>query len=279
MKKIFFFAAAALMSTAMYADLKVATFEDVTLPGEESVLHLDTTGYFQSGGYGFIQEVQDYADYGKYYFVNIVSNKTGNTYDYYADSDKSASGGAYEGNNFNVWTSSYSYLDYIMVPGRSVVPGMYINNTAWVVDAIVNGDGMSVDPNDSTLIGTPFGEDDILGLLILGVQIDQANDTSYVVGQKGVYLAKGTQYIHEWTYVELASLGKVDVIMFQLMSTKTNNSGMTTPAYFCIDNFGAAAPEGVENTNVEVKAVKEIRNGQIVIRREGKTFNILGTEL
>lgn len=279
MKKIFFFAAAALMSTAMYADLKVATFEDVTLPGEESVLHLDSTGYFQSGGYGFMQEVQNYGDYGMYYFGNIVSNKTGNTYDYYADSDKSASGGAYEGNNFNVWTSSYSHLDFIMVPGRSVVPGMYINNTAWVVDAIVNGDGMSVDPNDSTLIGTPFGEDDFLGLLILGVQIDQANDTSYVVGQKGVYLAKGTQYIHEWTYVELASLGQVDVIMFQLVSTKTNNYGMTTPAYFCIDNFGAAAPEGVENTYVEVKAVKEIRNGQIVIRREGKTFNILGTEL
>lgn len=279
MKKLFFFAAAALMSTAMYADLMVATFEDVTLPGQESVLHLDSTGYFQSGGYGFVQEVMDYGGGSLYYFGNVVSNKTGNTYDIYADSDKSASGGAYEGNNFNVWTGSYSYLDYIMVPGRSVVPGMYINNTAWVVDAILNGDGMSIEPDDSTAIGMPFGENDYLGLMILGIQIDQANDTSYLVGQKGVYLAKGTQYINEWTYVELASLGNVDVIMFQMVSSKQNKWGMTTPAYFCMDNFGAATPEGLDNTATEQKATKTLMNGQVIIRRGDKTYNVLGAEL
>lgn len=279
MKKIFFFAAAAMMSSAMCA-LNVATFEDVQLDSAESVLHLDSTYYFQSGSYAFVQEVQDYGAYGVYYFGNVVSNKTGNTYDYYADSDKSASGGAFEGNNFNVWTSSYSYNDYVMVPVRSVVPGMYINNTAWVVDAIVNGDGMSIDPNDSTAIGTPFGPDDYLGLMILGVQLDLANDTSYLVGQKAVYLAKGTQYIHEWTYVDLSTLGQVDIVMFKMVSTKQNKYGMTTPAYFCIDNFGAENPqEGVENADANLKAVKSFRNGQVVITRGNKTFNILGAEL
>jgi hypothetical protein len=60
-----------------------------------------------------------------------------------------------------------------------------------------------------------------------------------------------------------------------------------------MDNFGAAKPEGyvtperakfpeeqgVENTNAAVKAVKVIRNGQVVILRGEKAFNILGAEL
>ncbi len=276
MKKIYLFIAGAMMSTALFAQLQVATFEDVTLPAEESVLHLDSTGLIQSGNYFFIQDVQDYGDWGVYYFGNVVSNKTGNTYDYYADSDKSASGGAYEGDNFLVWTQSYNGYDMIMLPVRSVVPGMYVNNTAWVVDAILHGDGMSV---EGDTVGLPFGEDDFFTLHIGGVQRVTA-DSAAVVSAIAVDLARGTNYIQDWTYVDLSQLGQVDAVKFALTSSKQNASGMTTPAYFCIDNFGAADPnEAIENTNAAIKAVKVIRNGQVLIIRDGKTFNVLGTEL
>jgi hypothetical protein len=48
--------------------------------------------------------------------------------------------------------------------------------------------------------------------------------------------------------------------------------------------FGLKAgdkPEGVENTKTAeaVKAVKVIRNGQVVIVRDGKEYNVLGAEL
>ena len=36
---------------------------------------------------------------------------------------------------------------------------------------------------------------------------------------------------------------------------------------------------GISNTAVEVKAVKVIRNGQVVILRDGKAVNLLGVEL
>lgn len=277
MRKIFLFAAAAMMSTAMFAQMQVATFEEIQLDSAESVLHLDSTGTFQSGTYYFMQDVQDYGDYGVYYFGNIVSNKTGHTYDYYADSDKSASGGAYEGNNFNVWTASYVGADFVMLPVRSVVPGMYVNNTAWVVDAILNGDGMSIEADSTT--GKPFGENDYLTLGIFGIQMDLANDTSYLVGSTSVMLAQGTEYIHEWTYVDLSVLGQVDVVTFQMLGSKQNTHGMTTPAYFCMDNFGAAAAEGIDNTAAESNAVKAIRNGQVIITRGDKTYNLLGTEI
>ena len=276
MKKIYLFVAGVMMSTAMFAQMQVATFEEAILE-EESVFHLDSTGLFQSGSYYFVQDVQDYGpEYGVYYFGNVISNKTGNTYDYYADSDKSASGGAFEGTNFNVWTNSYYGYDLVMLPMRSVIPGMYVNNTAWVVDAILHGDGMSID-GDS--VGMPFGDEDYFTLYIGGIQ-RVTEDSSAVVSAIAFDLAKGTNYIKDWTYVDMSTLGEVDAIKFVLKSSKQNDYGMTTPAYFCIDNFGAASPEqAIDNTNAEAKAVKIIRNGQIVITRGDKTFNVLGAEL
>lgn len=268
MKKIYLFVAAAMMSAAMYADLQVADFENIEL-AEESVLHLNATGVIQSGSFGFKQEVADYGEAGVYYFGNVVSNKTGDTYDFYADSDKSAKGGAFEGNNFVVWTSSYAAQDHVQLLNQAVVPGMYVCNTAWVVNAILNGDGMSSDE------GAPFGESDWFKLTVHGYL-----NGAEVNNQVEFYLAQGTSYIADWTYVDLSSLGEVDEISFVLSSTKQNTYGMTTPAYFCIDNFGAAAPaEAISNTNSAVKAVKVVRDGQVVILRGEKAFNILGAEL
>ena len=37
--------------------------------------------------------------------------------------------------------------------------------------------------------------------------------------------------------------------------------------------------EGIENTNANAKANKVIKNGQLLIERNGKTFNAVGTEV
>ena len=68
---------------------------------------------------------------------------------------------------------------------------------------------------------------------------------------------------------------------------------MNTPAYFCIDDFGAVMPEGyeeparaefdketaVENVAAAVKAQKVVRDGQVLIIRDGKALNMLGVEV
>lgn len=40
-----------------------------------------------------------------------------------------------------------------------------------------------------------------------------------------------------------------------------------------------AIPEGVDNINADVKAAKVLRNGEVLILNNGKTFNLLGTEV
>lgn len=290
MKKIYLFVAAAMMSTAMFADgewsLQVATFEDVEI-AEESVMHLEKTGTFWSGTFSFTQEVSSSEYEGNvsyYYSGNVPTSKSDNAYKSYLDAEKSAKGGAYEGKNFNVWYPSYSGDDHITIENKAVVPGFFINNTAYAVNSMCNGDDYA----------KAFTEDDWFKLTISG-----KNNGTLVEQQVEVYLAKDGEYISEWTYVDLSTLGEIDKIIFSLWGSDTmispydGSEYLNTPAYFAMDNFGAEKPENYEeparaefpkheainSVSSAVKATKIIRDGKVVIVRGDKTFNILGAEL
>lgn len=282
MKKIFFFVAAAMMSTALFAQLQVATFEDVNIAEPESVLHMEESDLIPSGSFFFAQEV-NVSDWGTYFYGSLPTNKTGNTYASLDDAEKSASGSAYEGANFVVWTASYEGLDYVALEHAAVVPGFFINNTAYDVNSMCNGDAY----------GKKFTAEDWFKLTITASREGVEVNTQVVVD-----LAADGKYINEWTYVDLSVFGEVDVINFSLWSSDVvtydgETYYMNTPAYFAMDNFGAEMPEdyeapemaefdlseGVANTNAAEKAVKVVRNGQVVILRGDKAFNVLGAEL
>jgi hypothetical protein len=259
----------------------VAGFEDITLAKADTVWQgadAPVLGWnnWTSGTYNF----QTYYDNGygsDYYSAFTVSNQTANTFEGLQDAYHSASGGAYEGNNFVVWNMNYYGSDTVTFEPQ-VVPGFWINNTAYAVNSMVNGDSFA----------KAFGHNDWFKLTIDGYLNGMGIDT-----QVEVYLAKDGKYINQWTYVDLTQFGEMDAITFTMSSSDTGDWGMNTPAYFAMDNFGAAMPEGyvapamaefpvregIENTNAAIKAVKVIRNGQVVIIRGEKVFNILGTEL
>ena len=237
MKRSFFFVAAlalvfASCENTAVPDQFVATFEEATVtpPAADSILLLSESGTIESGNFKFEQEVADYGSWGVYYFGSVVSNKKGRNYAYYADSYKSAAGGAFRGNNYVVWTNSYAGVDRVVLKEAAVVPGMYVCNTTWVVDAILNGDGMS---EEAAGKGLPFGDDDYFELVVTG-SLNGAK-----TGEITFDLARGKHYVQNWTYVDLSPLGKVSALKFTLQGSKHNSGGLTTPAYFCIDNFGA----------------------------------------
>lgn len=230
-KSLFFVAALALTFAACQPNepgktLKVADFENIELQAE-NVLHLNASGTFESGDFVFQQEV-NISDWGTYYYGNIVSNITSNKYNNDYQNDMSAKGGAFAGKNFVVWTGSYEGFDGISLKEAATVPGMYVCNTPWVVDAILNGDGMSDDD------GAPFGDNDYFTLTVTGFLKGVAAEKMVEVE-----LAKGKNYIKDWTYVDLRPLGQIDALKFALTSSKKNAYGMTTPAYFALDNLGA----------------------------------------
>lgn len=248
----------------MFAQLQVADFENINLaPESEFAFTVDTAAYFESGSF----KVQQTVAYGGTYVTGaVISSHTDTNYESYLDANKSIAGGAYEGQNYVVWYADSWTPNNVKLTASAVVPGMFVCNNVYAYNSMVYGD---------YLAGEPFAEGDWFMLTING-----ALNGVPVNSKVDFYLAQGTEILTEWTYVDLSTLGEVDELTFSMSGSRTGEYGLNTPSYFCIDNLGAQAPtEGIDNTDAAMKAVKVVRNGQVVIIREGKTFNVLGAEL
>lgn len=225
---------------------------------------------WKSGEFSFTTIKADWGGYQQF----TVTNETANTSTGMAEPYRSAKGGAYEGQNFVVWNYPYADVNDITFDAQ-VVDGFFVNNTAYAVTSMCNGDNFA----------KKFGKDDWFKLTISGSLNGVAVNNQVVVD-----LAADGKYINEWTYVDLSTLGEIDAVQFSMSSSDTGDWGMNTPAYFAMDNFGAAKPENyeeparaefdltdaVENTVIKVKAQKVVRDGQLLIIRDGKIFNAQG---
>lgn len=213
-----------------------------------------------------------------------VSNETTNTSTGSAQPYRSTSGGAYAGSNFAVWNDPYSTAADVTFEAQ-VIPGFFINNNAYTVTSMLNGDSYA----------KKFGKEDWLVLYCIGMKGGEVVDTV------SFYLAQNGEYVNQWTYVDLSPLGEVDGIRFYMWGNDivSYDGGTTyylnTPAYFCMDNFGAAMPAGYieparakfpesgtaldEAAAAAAKAQKVLRGGAIYILRDGKLYDITGRAL
>lgn len=239
----------------------VATFENLTLD-PESAWNGDDKGEEWYGDLGFYQRFVS-GDYGfaNYYIPDYYSwfgfaytNYTATTFTNYTDQYYSCVGHGYD----NSANYCIAYPDGTMwgvdptvslEVGAKVVPGFYITNTAWVVNAITVGDNM-----------TPgaFGKGDYFKLIIHALDAE-GNESA----QRSFYLADYRSdneadwyYIKDWEYVDLSRLGEASAFKFTFESTRNNAYGSTTPMYFCIDNFGDTGVE--KNREESTTAVDDI---------------------
>lgn len=167
---------------------------------------------------------------------------------------------------------------------KTTLSGMAVTNTAFNVNAFLNGDYMSIEEAGK---GLPFHQDDYFKLTIKG--LDGENVTGSVEFYLADFRTKGDwKYAANWQWVDLTTLGEVDGLQFELEGTKKNNFGMTTAAYFCVDNIGGnkadcnlgemtkVIPTGIENNSSAQPAQKMMLNGQLQIRRGEHIYNAAG---
>lgn len=285
MKKFFFLGLMTISTISMMAAVNVAYFENAA--GGINVAKADTCwqgadsptdGWqnWKSGDFNFQTKVQ----YGGTYFEGFtVTNESSNaaTTLGYDGAYRSASGGAYQGQNFAVWYPIYNGQDTVSFAAQTVA-GFFVNNTPYTIGGITT---------NNYAPAHQFKQTDYLVLKCTGLK------NKVAVGTVEVYLAKEGKLIDKWTYVELSSLGEIDAILFSMDGTDKSGWGMNTPTYFAMDNFGASKPDAyvapemrsftvatdVENAEVEMSARKFFRNGQIYIIRDGKVYNITGAQV
>ena len=157
---------------------------------------------------------------------------------------------------------------------------VYVNNALIGHHDVVEGD----------YTGYKFQQGDKFELWIQALDEDYYHELSddKVVYRLADYTSENPEewFVNtEWAKVDLSELGATYGLAFTLVSTAKGDYGTNTSLYFALDGLTVTTTAdedvttAISNTNSEVKAEKVIRNGQVVILRDGKAINMLGVEL
>ena len=225
---VFFFA---LMSLSGMAG-DVVTFEQFEVNENGYLNDFGEDACFEAGGFTFNC---NYFPEWSYWSGFAISNRTKTAFDSYElDQFNSCVGQGANGSEKYVVAFPQGETIDIDAAGGEVISGFYVTNNAWVVDAILNGDGM-----------TPgaFATGDFLTLSIIGNHPDETADTLvYYLADYRSENEADHYYVSDWRWIDLRALGQVESITFRMDSSRKNDWGMTTPGYFCMDDFNGEAP-------------------------------------
>lgn len=122
--------------------------------------------------------------------------------------------------------------------GATVLGGAWFTNTTYAALSMRDGDGFA-----KRFGGTSGNDADFFTLTISGY--NGATSTGSIDFMLADYrFVDNTQdyIVHDWTFVDLRSLGAVDRLAFSLSSSDSGAFGINTPAYFAMDSL-APVPE------------------------------------
>jgi hypothetical protein len=151
-----------------------------------------------------------------------ISQRTEKNYDSMTmtpDQYNNIVGKANSGKSFAV---VYSYGEYVEFDKPVKLTDMAYTNSAYTVNTIVNGDPYA----------KKFDENDFLTCTVTGLRADTT-----VVASVDIDLASKGQYVDSWKTVDLSKLKNVKFITFSFKGSDTNDYGLKTPAYICIDDL------------------------------------------
>ena len=213
----------------------VISFENATLnadgywSGDENGTKFDNYGsdayscsYTEQGVLFPVNYTPAYAAWTGY----AISNRTATTYkDLTPDQYNNITGTAKSGKNFAIVQTYGESIDF----GRAVtLKGFWYTNSAWTVDAILNGDGMTPGKFEAT---------DWFKCVVYPQPAEEGVDSG---ARYEIDLAKDGDYVKEWKYCDLSNVDafkNIKSISFGFEGTKKNDWGVTTPAYMCIDDM------------------------------------------
>ena len=273
--------ATASVRVIVEGDLQVATFENLWTDPEDGFWMGDFSkgvegSTFVSGSFRFSNFASDtYGGepttpfWGNYAYSQTTTNTFGS---YITDQFNNAVGGGVDNSEtFLVAYPQGGTIDVINNEDGAVIPGMYITNNAWVVDAILHGDGMS------TIDGTAAGESTgNVGFQTgdwfkLTISADNGNSIEYYLADYQSADESAHYYVNDWRWIDLSSLGTVKSLSFFLTSSRRNSWGMTTPAFFCLDNIGAENPNA-NSITTRINQIPDSENAQGIYSIDGKVL-------
>lgn len=161
--------------------------------------------------------------YSVYYWSGYaISNRTATSFDAATltpDQYNNVVGTAKSGQNFCVVNTRGETINFST---PTLVRGLHYTNSAYTANSIVNGDAYS---------GAAFEQSDWLTCTVIGTKADGSQSTV------DISLAKDGSYVADWQYADLSTLGEVESLAFSFSGSRSNEWGVLTPAYICIDDI------------------------------------------
>ena len=218
----------------------VAGFEDLNLASEsfwsgpDGNTDTNMESKFYSGTYAFSNTYYpDWNYWGGYAYSNVKAVSF-DPAQYDTQQFRSVVGhGAANTENYAVVYAMGARTDIFVTHNSSgdVIPGVYLTNAAYTYYSMLNGD---------QFMGSAFKQGDWYKVIFKGTKPD---GTTAV---KEIYLADyrsenaSEQYINtDWKWYDLSSLGVITKLSVTVDGSRKDNYGLTIPAYFCMDQFGA----------------------------------------
>lgn len=221
----------------------VATFDDVDVNlssdgyymGMESDNGEAKTSYYISGNYRFsLTNIKKWNSWNDF----AISNRTETSFKkLFPDQFNSCVGHGYNNSSNYCVLYVFGQSAPIEVVGKAegeVVRGLYLTNSAYTLSNILDGDGLSQGATGKK----GFEKGDWLLLTITGIKADSSET------KKEVYLADYRSsntaehyYIGDWQWVDLSGMGAIKELKFSFSGSRSNQGGLTTASYVCIDNI------------------------------------------
>lgn len=217
----------------------VATFEDNALDSESYWRGRDYSDEMQtkffSGSYAFENTyMPEYSYWGGFAYSNVTETAFDNS-EMMTHQFRSVTGkGVKDSNTFGImYIYTPASIDVLGSADGDVVKGVYVTNSAYTKNSMLNGDGYA----------DKFASGDYFKLEFTG----DANE-SVVEFYLADYRSSNEDeryIINDWRYVDLSSLGKIKKLN---VAIKASNNKV--PTYACFDNLGDDGVEsGVERSS------------------------------
>ena len=198
---------------------QITNFEDLTLGTGSYWNGSDGSGGFASGSAWFSNNYDTtYGSWDGFAYSDISNTSAKGLSSQYNAITGSGQGGSA---NYAVGYAGWTTPPTMTLDEPAVVSGLYVTNNNYAYYTMLNG-GM--------FGAKKFSDSDWFLLTMTGIDA-----TGAVTGTVNFYLAEGTDIVNDWEDVNLASLGVVKSVEFNLSSSDTGVWGMNTPGYFVID--------------------------------------------
>jgi hypothetical protein len=198
---------------------QIANFEDLALGAGSYWNGSDSSDGFASGSAWFSNNYDTtYQSWDGFAYSNIKNTSANGWTSQYNSITGGGQGGS---NNYAVGYIGFVTPPTMVLNEPTVVSGLYVTNNNYAYYTMLNG-GM--------FGAKKFIDGDWFLLTMTG-----KDATGAVTGTVDFYLAEGANIVNNWEYVNLASLGVVKSVEFNLSSSDNGAFGMNTPGYFVID--------------------------------------------